>query len=136
MGKQKNEIDELIRQALGEEEANYYEQLEEEQSLLEEGLGLFKGKRAWISVWISFVILAVFAGSIYCLIQFFRVEETKELMIWGGGFFLGMFMVTALKIWAWMQMDKNSLMREIKRLEFQVSVLVKEVSSNKKATVQ
>lgn len=136
MGKQKNEIDELIRQALGEEEANYYEQLEEEQSLLEEGLGLFKGKRAWISVWITFVIIAVFVGSIYCLVEFFRVEETKELMIWGGGFFLGMFMVTALKIWAWMQMDKNSLMREIKRLEFQVSVLVKEVSSNQKTTVQ
>jgi hypothetical protein len=135
MGKQKNEIDELIRQALGEEEANYYEQLEEEQSLLEEGLGLFKGKRAWISVWISFVILAVFAGSIYCLIQFFRVEETKELMIWGGGFFLGMFMVTALKIWAWMQMDKNSLMREMKRLEFQVSVLVKELNNRQKTSI-
>lgn len=132
MGKQKNEIDELIRQALGEEEANYYEQLEEEQSLLEEGLGLFKGKRAWISVWISIVIMAVFVGSIYCLVEFFRVEETKELMIWGGGFFFGMFMITALKIWAWMQMDKNSLMREIKRLEFQVSVLVKEVGAGQK----
>ena len=135
MGKQKNEIDELIRQALGEEEAKYYEQLEEEQSLLAEGLGLFKGKRAWISVYISIVIMAVLAGSIYCLIEFFRVEETKELMIWGGGFFLGMFMITALKIWAWMQMDKNALMREMKRLEFQVSVLVKEISNRQKTSI-
>lgn len=127
MGKQKNEIDELIREALGEEEANYYEKLEEEQSLLQEGLGLYKGKRAWISIWISFVILALLVGSIYCLVEFFKVEETKDLMIWGGGFFLGMFAITSLKIWAWMQMDKNAIIREMKRLEFQVSVLVKEL---------
>ena len=127
MGKQKNEIDELIREALGEEEANYYETLEEEQSLLQEGLGLYKGKRAWISIWISFVILTLLVGSIYCLVAFFKVEETKDLMIWGGGFFLGMFAITSLKIWAWMQMDKNAIIREMKRLEFQVSVLVKEL---------
>ena len=127
MGKHKNEIDELIREALGEEEANYYETLEEEQSLLQEGLGLYKGKRAWISIWISFVILALLVGSIYCLMEFFKVEETKDLMIWGGGFFLGMFAITALKIWAWMQMDKNAIIREMKRLEFQVNVLVKEM---------
>ena len=135
MGKPKNEIDELIREALGEEEANYYEQLEEEQSLLDEGLSLYKGKRAWISIWISFVILVVLIGSVYCLVEFFKVEETRELMIWGGGFFLGMFMITALKIWAWMQMDKNAIMREIKRLEFQVSVLVKEMNTSQKSTV-
>ena len=129
MGKQKNEIDELIREALGEEEANYYEQFEEEQSLLQEGLGLYKGKRAWISIYVSFVMVAVLVGSIYCLVEFFRVEETKELMIWGGGFFLGMLSITALKIWAWMQIDKNALIRELKRLEFQVNVLVKELSS-------
>jgi hypothetical protein len=129
MGKHKNEIDELITEALGEEEAKYYEKLEEEQSLLQEGLGLFKGKRAWISIWIGFVIILLIIGSTYCIVEFFRVEETKELMIWGGGFFLGMFAITALKIWAWMQMDKNALMREMKRLEFQVSVLVKELSN-------
>ena len=132
MKKQGNEIDELIREALGEEEATWYKQLEEEQSLLEEGLGLFKGKRAWLSIWIGFVMVAVIIGSVYCLIEFFKVEETKELMIYGGGFFLGMFMITALKIYAWMQIDKNAIMREMKRLEFQVSALVKEVGNNHK----
>ena len=124
-----SEIDNLIREALDEEEASYYDQLEKEQSLFEEGMSLYKGNRAWISIWISFVILVLLVGSVYCIIEFFRAEETKELMIWGGGFFLGMFMITSLKVWAWMQMDKNSLIREIKRLEFQVNVLVKEVST-------
>jgi hypothetical protein len=44
-------------------------------------------------------------------------------MVWGGGFFLGIFMVTALKVWAWMQMDRNAIIREIKRLEVQLTAL-------------
>ena len=127
---QRNEIDELIKEALGEEEASYYSQLEKEQSLLEEGLSLYTGSRKWISYWITFVILVLLVGSIYCLVEFFRVEETKDLMIWGGGFFFGMFMITSLKVWAWMQMDKNSLIREIKRLEFQVNALAMEIKNS------
>lgn len=118
----KENIDELIKQALTEEESEYLEKMGE-QTLLEEGLDLFKGRRGWISIWIGFVIFVVFIGSIYCLVQFFEVSETKDLMVWGGGFFLGIFMVTSLKIWAWMQMDRNAIMRELKRIEVQIAAL-------------
>ena len=118
----KENIDELIKQALTEEESEYLEKMGE-QTLMEEGLDLFKGRRGWISIWVGFVIFIVFIGSIYCLVKFFEVNEMKELMIWGGGFFLGIFMVTSLKIWAWMQMDRNALMRELKRLELQIVTL-------------
>ena len=120
MSEVKENIDELIKQALTEEESEYLEKMGE-QSLLEEGLGLIKGRRGWISIWIGFVILVVFVGSIYCAVKFFEVTEVKELMIWGGGFFFGMFMVTALKIWAWMQMDRNAIIRELKRIEVQIA---------------
>ena len=118
----RDNIDEIIKKALTEEESEYLEKMGE-QSLMEEGLELFKGRRGWISIWIGFVIFTVFIGSIYCAVQFFAVTETKELMIWGGGFFFGMFMVTALKIWAWMQMDRNAIIRELKRLELQIASL-------------
>ncbi len=120
--KKEANIDEVIKQALSDEESEFLERLGE-QSLMEEGLGLLKGRRGWISIWIGFVILVVFIGSIYSLVQFFDANEVKELMIWGGGFFLGIFMVTALKIWAWMQMDRNAIIREIKRLEVQLTAL-------------
>lgn len=120
--KKEANIDEVIKQALSDEESEFLERLGE-QTLMEEGLGLLKGRRGWISIWIGFVILVVFIGSIYSLVQFFDASEVKELMIWGGGFFLGIFMVTALKIWAWMQMDRNAIIREIKRLEVQLTAL-------------
>lgn len=118
----KDNIDELIKQALTEEESEYLEKMGE-QTLMEEGLDLFKGRRGWISIWIGFVIFVVFIGSIYCAVQFFAVTEVKDLMIYGGGFFFGMFMVTALKIWAWMQMDRNAIIRELKRIELQIASL-------------
>ena len=120
--KKEANIDEVIKQALSDEESEFLERLGE-QTLMEEGLGLLKGRRGWISIWIGLVILVVFIGSIYSLVQFFDASEVKELMIWGGGFFLGIFMVTALKIWAWMQMDRNAIIREIKRLEVQLTAL-------------
>ena len=119
----KNEnIDDLIKQALSEEESEYLAKLGE-QSLLEEGLGLFKGSRGWISILIGIVIVFVMIGVVYSAFMFFEVTEVKELMIWGGAFFLGLFMITALKIWAWMQMDRNAVIRELKRLELQVAAL-------------
>jgi hypothetical protein len=123
MMKEKQEnIDELIKQALTEEESEYLDKLGE-QSLIQEGLGLFKGRRAWVSIYVGVVMLLITAATVYCLTEFFRVEETKELMIWGGGFFLGLFMISILKIWAWMQMGRNAIMRELKRIELQVSTL-------------
>jgi len=37
--------------------------------------------------------------------------------------------IMALKLWSWMQMDRNAVMREIKRLELQVSAIAKEIKS-------
>ena len=128
MNNGKNEIDKLIHEALSQDEAEYYDQLEKEQSLLDEGLGLFKGKRGWISIYVGIIMVAMMVGGVYCIIEFFRAEETKELLTWGGGFFLAMLAIAALKLYAWMQIDRNAIIREMKRLEFQVSVLVKEVS--------
>jgi hypothetical protein len=120
--KKEENIDELIKQALTEEESEYLVKLGE-QSLLQEGLGLFKGRRGWISVAIGIVMVLIMIGSVYSVIEFFAATETKDLMIWGGAFFLGLFMITALKIWAWMQMDRNAVIRELKRLELQVAAL-------------
>ena len=70
------------------------------------------------------VMTLIFFGLfIYCLVQFFSVEATKDLLKWGLGGIVFLLGVSMLKIFAWMQMDKNALLREIKRLEIQISSL-------------
>jgi hypothetical protein len=114
------EIDQLIKETLSEEESNFYDNLEE-QNIFQMVLGLFKGKNKWIMFLMNFMTLVFFSLFIYCIIQFFNVDETKELIKWATGTIIFLLGVSMLKIFAWMQMDKNALLREIKRLELIVS---------------
>ena len=121
------EIDQLIKETLSKEEAAFYDSLEE-QNNFEMIAGLFKGKNAWFLV-ITNIMTIVFLGFfIYCCIQFFEVESTKELMKWGFGSLMFLLSMCMLKIYAWMQMDKNAILREMKRLELLVMSLSGKVS--------
>ncbi|QHI36119.1 hypothetical protein IMCC3317_14730 [Kordia antarctica] len=116
------DIDKLIKETLTAEEAKFYDSLEE-QNMLGMIFGLFKGKNAWLLIMMNLVTVVFFGLFVYCCIQFFKVETTPELVKWGIGGLVFLLGVSMLKIFAWMQMDKNAILREMKRLEFQVSLL-------------
>jgi len=105
----------------------FYEELDE-QSVLGMIFGLFKGKNAWLLVMMNIVTVVFFGLFVYCVIQFFETNITNELIKWGVGALTFLLGVSMLKIFAWMQMDKNALLREIKRLELQVSSLSGKIS--------
>ncbi|CAM1341238.1 DUF6768 family protein [Tenacibaculum aestuarii] len=116
------DIDALIKETLTEEEAKFYDELEE-QNVFQMIGGLFEGKNKWIMYGMNFVTLIFFGLFIYCIVQFFHAEETKELIKWASGTIIFLMGVSMLKMFAWMQMDKKAILREIKRLEIQVSSL-------------
>lgn len=121
-------IDALIKETLTQEEAKFYEDLDE-QGVFQMIWGLFKGKNKWIMLLMNIVTVVFFILFIYCVVQFFNTEETKELIKWSTGAIIFLLGVSMLKVFAWMQMDKNALLREIKRLELQVSSLANKMSS-------
>ncbi|WP_299336205.1 DUF6768 family protein [uncultured Psychroserpens sp.] len=116
------DIDKLIKETLTEEETKFYNSLEEQNVLGMIG-GLFKGKNKWILILMNMMTLVFFGLFIYCVINFFDAVEIKALLKWGLGSLVFLIGVSMLKIFAWMQMDKNALLREMKRLELQVSSL-------------
>ncbi len=116
------EIDKLIRDTLTQEESKFYDDLNE-QGLFGMVRGLFKGKLKWIIVMMIAVNLIILVAFIYCAVQFFEATETIELIKWAVAGFICMMMISMLKLFSWMQMNKNALMREIKRLELLVSSL-------------
>ena len=122
MNNSEKEIDELIHQALSKEEAEYFDQLGE-QNIPQMLIGFFTGKLAWMNVLISIITLAVFGLTIYTMIEMFAAEVLNDKLEWMTFSILGFVMMALLKTWGWNQMDKNALMREIKRLEYQVSLL-------------
>jgi len=116
------EIDKLIKETLTQEESKFYDGLDE-QGLWGMVVGIFQGKLGWIVAIMNIINLIVFGVLIYCFIQFFNVTDTNELIKWGLGIVICMVFNTMIKLYAWMQMDKNAIIREMKRLELQVSSL-------------
>tara|TARA_R110002124_G_scaffold83048_1_gene217686 strand:+ start:1527 stop:1904 length:378 start_codon:yes stop_codon:yes gene_type:complete len=114
------EIDKLIKETLTQEEAKFYDELEQ-QTIFEMIGGLFQGKNKWIMYMMNFMTLIFFGLFVYCTVQFFNTTETNELIKWGVGGLVFLFGVSMLKIFAWMQMDKNALLRELKRLELLIT---------------
>ena len=127
MSKNIEKIDEIIKDALTKEEAKFYDELEE-QNLIQMLGGVFKGKLGWLVVIMNVVTVIVFGLFIYCAIQFFNSDDTNELIKWAVGGTFCMIVIGMLKVFVWMQMDKNSIIREMKRLEFQVSIISSKLS--------
>jgi len=118
----KEDIDKLIKETLTQEEAKFYDELDE-QNVLQMLGGLFTGKNRWIMYLMNIMTLVFFITFIMCLVQFFDTTDTNELIKWTAGGMISLLAVSMLKMFAWLQMDKNALLREIKRLELQVSSL-------------
>ena len=76
-------------------------------------------------MWVMIVTLVFLFLTIFCAWKFYHAVEIKELFGWSLGVALSFATISLLKIWAWMQMEKNSTVREIKRLELQVARLSK-----------
>ncbi|AGC75209.1 hypothetical protein LX97_02415 [Nonlabens dokdonensis] len=121
------DIDHLIKETLSEEEAKFYDGLEE-QNLLGMVKGLYKGKNSWLVLAMNIFNLVVFGFLIYFIIQSFDEENTNNLIIYLGVILLCFITMSVIKIHMWMHMHRNVVTREIKRLELQVSSLAIKLS--------
>lgn len=128
MSRPEDNIDKLIRAALSNEEAEAFDSLGE-QSLIKEALGVLKG-RAYFVNWMVVLFSFIFFGiTIFAAFQFFDATEIKDLIMWSVVFIMSMTAVSALKMFYWMEMNKNTTIREIKRVELQVAHLAKQLLS-------
>ncbi len=125
-------IDDKIKQALAAEDAEIYSQFAEEPSLLAQSLQLLKTRNRWLNVMVMVVVTVFMGVGIYSLWMFTQSEETKSLIGWAMSFGFSMAVVSMLKIWAWMEIEKYSTIREIKRLELQVARLTQRLDDSNK----
>ena len=124
MDKSEKEVDKLIHEALSMEESEYFDQLSE-QNIPQMVTGLFKGKLAWMNVLMVIITLVVFGLTVYTFTELLATEVLNDKLEWMTYTILGFVAMALLKTWGWNQFDKNALLREIKRLEFQISLLKK-----------
>ncbi len=116
-------IDELIKETLTKEEAAFYDELEE-QNLLGKMVQVHKGKTGWLASVMTITHIIIFVLFVYCIVQFFGTEQTNGLIKWASAGFLCLVFMGMLKLFVWMQMDKNDILRELKRIELQMATLM------------
>jgi len=74
-----------------------------------------------IVIWVW--VLIFIAGAVYCAVQFFNNVETKSQIMYASLFVCCWYLLGLMKIFAWQMIHRNSLKREIKRLELRVAEL-------------
>jgi len=124
---EKEEIDQLIEKSLSKEEAAFYNDLDQ-QGVFSMWFDLYTGKLGPWAILLAFFQLVFTVLAFWLGYKFFTVEGVEPMLRYGGGFFIAILFVQILKLWHWMQMDKNSILREMKRLEFQVAVLMEKIA--------
>lgn len=124
-----NELDRKIKQALGEQEPGSALGPGDEPSVFDLMLDVFRGRHKWLAILTASWMVVFFGLAIFCAIRFFQAEETRDILLWGMGFFCCFTAVGMLKVWYWMEMNKSALTREIKRLELQIAELANKLDS-------
>lgn len=120
--KQKD-IDTLIAETLSREEAEFYADLDE-PPILAQVLGVFRARNRWLNVLGMTLSLLFLALGVYSAIRFLSATaEVRDMLRWGAALFFCVTAVWAIKIWYWMELQRNNLTRELKRLELQVAML-------------
>ncbi len=118
-----NNIDAKIRRALEATDTDLADEFDGDQSMTEMVLDVFRGTQKWLTFLAIFGGLVFMAGSVFGIIQLFKAQEPHEHILWGLGVMFCFGAVAMMKIWFWMQMNRNSILREIKRVELQVARL-------------
>lgn len=120
-----NDIDKKIQEALSS--AHKDGEFNSEPNITEELIKTFQGRHK-ITLLIALIVSTIiFAVSIWAGFQFFKAETTQMQLRWGGLCLVTLLMVSFVKVYFWLEMHSNRLMRELKRLE----LLISSTSTNK-----
>jgi len=121
-------LDDKIKQSLESEAKNLDQILAHEPGIFKMLLNAFKGS---LGRWMILVAIATFLITLVMFwagYQFFFVEVSSQAVMlhkiqWGVVLLLSTMVQIALKMWTFMEMNRQSAMREIKRLELTIEKL-------------
>lgn len=113
--------DDDIREALNREYSDAELERAGDEGLWRQVAATFKSRmRFWvILIWI--VALVLTAACVWLAVMFFQAETTRDWIMYATGFLLALMMIGHIKLWYYMEMNKNTHTREIKRLELQLA---------------
>lgn len=117
------DLDQAIRESLSSEDTKLFDRLGADQALHRQVLATFEGQLRWFNIagWIAgFVMFGVASVSAW---RFVQAQELGDMLRWGAASALAFAGLALIKVWFWLELQKNAIVREVKRLEVQVASL-------------
>ncbi len=118
-----NTLDEEIRKALSEAEVQKLDAIAGEPGMFAMLGGIFSGKMRFWSAYAMVLSFVAFGFAVWTGWKFIHTNDPHMMALWGVGMGVSIFLVGMLKMWFWLEMHKNMVIREIKRVELQLAVL-------------
>jgi hypothetical protein len=117
-----DKTDQLIEQALSAEDRELLAK-HGEPGYFTQAFGLFRGTLGWVA-WLAYLSgLAAFAGCAYALWQTWTTSDALLAVRWGVVALLLFQCSAMLKTYLGSHMQANRMLRELKRIELQLSLL-------------
>ncbi len=129
MSRSNSDIDELIREALGDADSRTFDDFGTQSmvALLGE---TFRGRNRWWAIGGVAANLLLFAGAVVSGVRFIRADDERTMLLWGAAMLLCFGAVTGIKIWYWLEMNRLAITREVKRLELQVAQIARTLADS------
>ena len=118
-----NELDKKIQEALRAEDAELFKDFAEEPSVFEMLMETCRGRHRWLNILGAFWTLVFLVLGVVAAVKFFSAEGTRDIVMWAAACIVCVSAVSMLKIWYFLEINKNATTREIKRLELQIARL-------------
>lgn len=118
-----SQLDQALRRALSPEDLRLLDELSREEPLFIQALKAFQDQHRLIGFvgWIGGFGLFVLAC--YLGYRFIDAPDLRTMILWGAATGLTVVAFSMIKLWFFMEMQKNNILREVKRLELQVASL-------------
>lgn len=119
------DLNNLAERYLNEDQMNNYQSFDE-PGLFKQWAGLYSGKLKGWMIYATIMNVLIAAVTTWVLVRYFMELDLTGYIWYGSIALFGMFLITMFKIWHWMQIDKRSVIREIRRMEYLMLLLMSE----------
>jgi hypothetical protein len=118
-------LDEKITKVLNQESQAVDHLMLEEPGVFGMLKASFKGGMRFWFVFVYIFGFLAFLAFIWAGYQFWYAIDIKDAIFWGVLLVVVLQVQTSLKMWSFMEMNRISVMREVKRIEIQLATMNK-----------
>jgi hypothetical protein len=117
-----NKLDQFIRDTEGKNGTELLEMLGE-PSLGQQLKEIFAGRKWWVHWLVACAGAAFTVLMVVSALRFFQAESLREMLSWAGAFGLGLIAVSFARLWFWLEMHTNTVVRQVKLVQWQCARL-------------